>query len=130
MQSVLQDLRFEARQLLRKPGSVWQAVRHDIERALRESAGAVTCGRTQQRYRDLLVVAQLSLAIVLLSGSALLLHTLYRLLHLGRGFATQHVLTMQTALSGTETANKKDVAMTIYGPEIDRISNISGVIAA
>ncbi len=108
---------------------IWQAARQDIERALRESAGAVAGGRKQQRYRDLLVVAQLSLAIVMLSGSALLLHTLYHLLHLNRGFATQHVLTMQAAVSGTEPASK-NLATTVYGPELDQISHISGVKAA
>ncbi|MGH9656497.1 MAG: FtsX-like permease family protein, partial [Bryobacteraceae bacterium] len=108
---------------------IWQAARQDIEKALRESAGAVAGGRSQQRYRDLLVVAQLSLAIVMLSGSALLLHTLYHLLHLNRGFATQHVLTMQTAVSGTEPAGK-NLATTVYGPELDQMSRIPGVKAA
>lgn len=108
---------------------VWQAARQDIERALRESGTTVAGGRKQQRYRDLLVIAQLCLAIVLLSGSALLLHTLYHLLHLHRGFTTQHVLTMQTAVSGTEPANK-NFATTVYGPELDRISQIPGVKAA
>ncbi len=60
---------------------VWQTARQDIEIALRESAGAVAGGRNQQKLRDLLVVAQLSLAIVLLAGSGLLLHALYEILH-------------------------------------------------
>jgi putative ABC transport system permease protein len=108
---------------------IWQAARQDIETALRESAGAVAGGRNQQRYRDLLVVAQLSLAIVLLSGSALLLHTLYHLLNVDRGFVAQHVLTMQTAVSGTAVTDK-NLATTVYGPELDRISQIPGVKAA
>ncbi len=108
---------------------VWQAARQDIEAALRETAGAVAGGRKQQRLRDLLVVAQLSLAVVLLAGSGLLLHTLYHLLRTDRGFVTEHVLTMQTAVSGTEPVDK-NLATTIYGPELDQIEQLPGVKAA
>lgn len=108
---------------------VWQAARQDIETALRESAGAVAGGRNQQRFRDILVIAQLSLAIVLVAGSGLLLRTLYQLLHTDSGFVTENVLTMQTALSGTEPANE-NIATAVYGPELDRIEQIPGVKAA
>ncbi len=99
---------------------VWQAARQDIETALRETAGAVASGRSQQKFRDVLVVVQLSLAIVLLSGSGLLLRTLYHLLHTDKGFSTEHVLTLQTAVSGSEPAGK-NFATAIYGPELDQI---------
>ena len=108
---------------------VWQAARQDIETALRESACAVAGGRNQQKFRDLLVVAQLSLAIVLLAGSGLLIRTLDRLLHTDRGFEVEHVLTMQTAPSGTEPADR-NLATTVYGPELDQIEQIPGVKAA
>jgi predicted permease len=108
---------------------IWHVARQDIERALRESAGAVTSSRKQQRFRDLLVVGQLSLAIALLAGSGLLLRTLYHLLHTDPGFVAEHVLTMQTAVSGTEDANK-NLAMAFYGPELDEIERIPKVKAA
>jgi predicted permease len=109
--------------------SIWQSARQDIETALRESASAVGVGRNQQRIRDLLVVAQLSLAIVLLAGSGLLLRTLYQLLNADHGFTAEHVLTMQTAVSGTEPADK-NLAATVYSPELDEIERIPGVKAA
>ncbi len=109
--------------------SVWQSARRDIETALRESAGAVAGGRNQQKIRDLLVVAQLSLAIVLLAGSGLLLRTLYQLLNTDHGFTAAHVLTMQTAVSGIEPSDK-NLATTIYSPELDEIEHIPGVKAA
>ena len=108
---------------------VWQAARQDIETALRESAGAVAGGRNQQKLRDLLVVAQLSLAIMLLAGSGLLLRTLHQLLHADPGFVAEHVLTLQTAVSGIESADK-NLAMTVYSPELDEIEQIPGVKAA
>lgn len=109
--------------------SVCQCARQDIETALRESTGAVAGGRNQQKIRDLLVVAQLSLAIVLLAGSGLLLRTLYQLLHTDHGFAAEHVLTMQTAVSGTEPSNR-NLAATVYSPELDEIEQLPGVKAA
>jgi predicted permease len=108
---------------------VWQAARQDIEAALRESTGSLAGGRHQQKFRDLLVVAQLSLAIALLAGSGLLLRTLYQLLHTDTGFAAEHVLTMQTALSGTEPPDT-NLATTVYGPELDEIEQLPGVKAA
>lgn len=108
---------------------VWQAARQDIETALRESAGAVIGSRHQQKFRDVLVVAQLSLAIVLLAGSGLLLRTLYHLLHTDPGFVAEHVLTLQTAVSGTEPVDK-NLATTVYGPELDLITRIPGVKSA
>lgn len=108
---------------------VWQAARQDIETALRESASAVTGSRHQQKFRDVLVVAQLSLAIVLLAGSGLMLRTLYQLLHTDLGFVAEHVLTLQTAVSGTEPVDK-NLAATVYGPELDQIARIPGVKSA
>jgi predicted permease len=108
---------------------VWQAARQDIETALRKTAGAIAGGRNQQKLRDLLVIAQLSLAIMLLAGSGLLLRTLYQLLHTDRGFVAEQVLTMQTAVSGTEPADK-NLSTTAYGPELDEIEQIPGVKAA
>jgi predicted permease len=108
---------------------IWQVARQDIETTLRESAVSVASGRRQQQFRDLLVVAQLTLAIVLLAGSGLLLRGLYRLLHVDRGFTAEHVLTLQTAMSGTEPADK-NIATAIYSPELDAIERIPGVKTA
>lgn len=108
---------------------IWQTARQDIETALRQSVGAVAGGRTQQKLRNVLVIAQLSLTIMLLAGSALLLRTLYQLLHEDHGFTANHVLTMQTAVSGTEPLDR-NLATTVYGPELDQIEELPGVEAA
>ncbi|HSU58957.1 MAG TPA: ABC transporter permease [Bryobacteraceae bacterium] len=108
---------------------VWQVARQDIETALRESVGAVAGGRHQQKLRGVLIVAQLSLTIMLLAGSGLLLRTVYHLLHIDAGFVAEHVLTMQTAVSGTEPEDK-NLATTVYGPELDEIAQIPRVKAA
>ncbi len=107
----------------------WQAARRDIEAALRESVGAVAGGHNQQKLRDVLVVAQLSLTIMLLAGSGMLLRTLYGLLHADAGFAAQQVLTMQTAVSGTEPQDQ-NLATTVYAPELDQIEQLPGVKVA
>ena len=92
-------------------------------------ATSVAGGRRQQQFRDLLVVAQLTLAIVLLAGSGLLLRGLYRLLHSDRGFTAEHVLTLQTAVSGMEPADK-NIAAAIYSPDLDPNERIPTVKAA
>lgn len=108
---------------------ILQTFRQDIEQTLRETAAALSTVRRQQRVRDLLVAGQLSLAIILLAGSGLLLRTLYHLLHEDKGFATGHVLTLQTAVSGNRYKDR-DLAAVLYSPELDRIRALPGVHAA
>ena len=52
-----------------------------------------------------------------------------QLLHTDRGFTAEHVLILQTAMSGTEPADK-NIAAAIYSPELDAIERIPGVKAA
>src|SRR5215510_4018807 len=68
-----------------------QATRANLNEALKEGSRG---GSRRQRLRGVLVVAEIALALVLLVGSGLLLHSLIRLHHVNPGFDTGNLLTM------------------------------------
>jgi len=61
---------------------------------LRSESGRTTSDRVARRWRDGLVVVQVSLALVLLSGAGLLVRSLQRLSAISPGFDVTHVTTV------------------------------------
>jgi putative ABC transport system permease protein len=102
-----------------------QLRRLDIEGALRANA-RITGSRGQAWTRDLLVVGQLALAVVLVTGSFVLLRSLYGLLRQDLGFASQRVLIMNTSIVG-DRYQKSNLVTAVYGPQLERIRGLPGV---
>jgi putative ABC transport system permease protein len=70
----------------------------DLQQGLREGGRTFTGGRRHARFRSALVVAEMSLACVLLVGAGLLLRSFVNLLQMNPGFRPQHVLTASLSL--------------------------------
>lgn len=66
----------------------------DVYRALKESVRA-TGAPAAQRIRHMLVVAEIALAIILLTGAGLLIRSFQRLLDVNPGFRLDHVLALE-----------------------------------
>ncbi|PYT35325.1 MAG: hypothetical protein DMG58_02415 [Acidobacteria bacterium] len=76
----------------------FQVGRRDLGVALHQS-DAISAGTIWGfRLRNMLVIAQLALAVVLLSGAGLMTNTLIRLRNIDLGFQRDHVLTISTSL--------------------------------
>jgi predicted permease len=75
-----------------------QASRTDPKQGLQQNARSATASRHQNRLRSALVVAEISLACVLLIGAGLMLRTFLNLLHLDPGFRQDHLLTASISL--------------------------------
>jgi putative ABC transport system permease protein len=69
-----------------------------------KTSGRTTTARRAARARTTLVVAQVALAVVLLSAAGLMLTSVVKLSRVGTGFAADHVLTTRIALSGSNYA--------------------------
>jgi putative ABC transport system permease protein len=77
---------------------VLHLLRRDLSLVFRQSERTGTTGRRSLSTRSALVVAQVSLAFLLLMGAGLLSLSFSRLLAVDPGFRPQHVLTAQVSL--------------------------------
>ena len=73
-----------------------QASRTDVQEALKETSRGVTGGR--HRLRQVLVIAEVSLTLVLLIGAGLLIRSFYRLQQVNPGFVEEHELSFRVQL--------------------------------
>jgi putative ABC transport system permease protein len=82
----------------------WWAARADVTESLKEGARSSTAGPFSQMLRQLLVTAELALALVLLVGAGLLIKGFSRLRSVNPGFNPTNVMTMHLQLPATRYA--------------------------
>ena len=75
-----------------------QVIRARVNEVLREESRSGTGGRRARRVRQVLVVAQVGLAFVLLAGAGLILASFRQLLHVDPGFDVRGVVTAATSV--------------------------------
>ncbi|HSL21643.1 MAG TPA: ABC transporter permease [Vicinamibacterales bacterium] len=84
-------------------------------------------GRGEERFRMLLVAAQVALSLMLLVGAALMGQTLYRLISVDPGYRTSGALVMDLALPYDDnTATWRQTAQ-FYDRLIGRLQSVPGV---
>jgi macrolide transport system ATP-binding/permease protein len=76
-----------------------------------------------------LVVVELAIAVVLLSGAGLLAKSFYRLLHVPLGFDPDHLATVRVMIPGTAYVNN-DQTLALYREIMRRVSSLPGVVSA
>jgi len=81
------------------------ASRSDLNSTLKESGNRSGTGFREGKARSLLAVGEISLALVLLIGAALLIRTFIALHQVGPGFDGHNVLTMEMSLNGPRYQN-------------------------
>lgn len=96
--------------------------------ALKEGGRAGTSGRAAGA-RGALVVAEVALAIVLLTGAGLMIRSFARLASVGPGFDTESVMTFSVSLPRAQYADG-DRARQFFDALIDRLDKGPGVSAA
>jgi putative ABC transport system permease protein len=105
----------------------FKSSRADLQASLKEGgrSGTIAHNRTQ----SCLVIVQMALTLVLLTGAGLLVRTIQHLWKANFGFEPQNVLTFQVGLSPSATKTGAAVRAA-YQQLIDRIRQISGVQGA
>jgi putative ABC transport system permease protein len=107
----------------------WQGSRADLNEALKESSGRSGTGFRQNKARAALVVSEVSLAVVLLVGAALLIRTFVALYSVDPGFDANNVLTMRILMTGVKYEKTISVVEATRNA-LERIRAVPGVLTA
>jgi putative ABC transport system permease protein len=105
------------------------ASRPDLNSTLKESSNRSGTGFHQSKARSLLVISEVSLALVLLIGAALLIRTFLALRNVNPGFEAHNVLTLEMSLTGDRFQKTAGVAQLVRNGR-DRMNAIPGVEAS
>jgi len=105
-----------------------ESTRADLNTVLKDG-GRWGSGLRQNKAKASLVISEVSLAMVLLVGSALLIRTFVALYKVDRGFRTNNVITMQTSFTGPKYTKSADLANATT-ETLERIRSLPGVVAA
>jgi putative ABC transport system permease protein len=106
-----------------------QMSRSDTNESLKEGGRGTSGGVKSQRMRNLLVVSEVALALILVVGAALLIESFRRLHNVEPGFDAANVLTFKTTVNPKRYKTPGPVD-TFYKQVIQRIESIPGVSSA
>src|SRR5262249_3828939 len=98
--------------------------RTDLHASL-ESGHRATGGREHLRLRHALLVAEVAISLVLLTGAGLMMRSTARLLAVNPGFEAAHLLTMEVSLPRSYNTGEKVAA--IHSRLMDRVAALAGV---
>ncbi len=102
------------------------ASRADVNATLKEGSNRAGTGLRQGKARAVLVVSEVSLALVLLIGAALLIRTLMALRGVDPGFDAHNVVTMEMSLNSDQFKKTASVAQLVENVR-PRLNAIPGV---
>jgi putative ABC transport system permease protein len=105
------------------------ASRFNLFRSLKEGSRSATEGVGRSRIRALLVISQVSLAVVLLIGASLLIESVFHLLHESPGFEPQGVMAFNLDLPDSRYG-KPEQSADFFRDLLGRIRSVPGVTNA
>jgi putative ABC transport system permease protein len=105
-----------------------QISKTDVQESLKESGRGASSSRRHNRLRNLLIVGEVALSVVLLVGAGLLFRSFLQLQSVNTGFTSQQVLTLQLSPAGSKYRRDADY-VSFYSQVMQRVSAIPGVEA-
>lgn len=103
----------------------WRAARMNLNDVLKEG-GRSAVGAGRHGLRRTLVVAEFALALSLLTGGGLAIHSLWNVAHVDLGFRTDHLLTFGLPVPDGRLKDPMQI-VTFYRQLLDRIQSLPGV---
>lgn len=103
--------------------------RRDLTRGL-QSGARQTAGRRGARLRSALVVGQVGLTLVLLTGAGLLVRSFLNAMDVKPGFDSSGALAMTLSLPTTITVEEDEQLRQFYAQLLERVGQLPGVTAA
>jgi putative ABC transport system permease protein len=107
----------------------FQATRLSLNEILKEGVRGSSLGAGHNRTRSLLVIGEVSLALVLLVGAGLLVRSFIRLLQVEPGFDPQNVLTVKLELPDSKYSEFSQQTA-LFKQVIERVKSLPGVTSA
>jgi putative ABC transport system permease protein len=101
----------------------------NLQSALREG-GRSSAGTTGRRSRNVLVVGEVALSLILLIGAGLLINSFVRLLKVNVGFEPRNLLTMQLFLSPSKYPEGQPQTALAIQAILERVNGLPGVSSA
>ncbi|HLV93778.1 MAG TPA: ABC transporter permease [Candidatus Acidoferrales bacterium] len=103
----------------------WQAARMNLNEVLKEGGrSALSAGR--HGLRRTLVVAEFALALSLLAGGGLAIHSLWNVAHVDLGFRSDHLLTFSLPVPSGRLTDPKQITA-FYRQLLERVQALPGV---
>ena len=106
-----------------------QLARADPNSALRAEGRGLSAGYKRAQTKNMLVIGQVALSLLLLIGAGLLLRSFVRLLRVDPGFDAANVLTMNISLPTVKYA-KAEQQISFFDEAVRRVSALPGVQSA
>ncbi len=103
----------------------WQATRLNLNDVLKEG-GRTSVGAGRHGLRRTLVVAEFALALSLLAGGGLAIHSLWNVAHVDLGFRTDHLLTFGLPVPDGRLKDSNQIK-SFYRQILERIQALPGV---
>ena len=101
----------------------------DVNSYLKEGARGIAGGSGQARVRNMLVTAQVAIALILLFGAGLFLNSFLRLERASLGFDPRNLLSMRIGLRGQQYSSPEKVTL-FYKSLLERTRGLPGVRAS
>lgn len=105
----------------------WHASRQNVNDMLKDSGRSTSAGRSN-RLRKILVVAEFALALVLVAGAGLVIHSFWKVTRVDMGIRTDHVLTFNVPVQQDRDTAKAEQVRALYAQLLERIATAPGVL--
>mgnify|MGYP000249344916 CR=1 FL=1 len=104
-----------------------QLAKPNLQEALKSESRAVTGDVRRRRLRNLLVISEIALALILLVGAGLLARSFVSLLRVNPGFVTERALTLETMIGRGRTPEQR---IALVEQMRQRVTSLPGVQSA
>lgn len=107
----------------------WVGSKSDVNNSLKEGSSSTTSEAGRRRLRNVLVVCEMALALVLLVGAGLLVRTFIALVHVDLGINPNNVLTTRLSLPNYKYQSAQQ-QLAFYERLLRRVNALPGVVSA
>jgi putative ABC transport system permease protein len=101
----------------------------DLNQALQQSAARGASSRGARRLHGALIIVEVAISVVLMTGAGLLVRSFDALLKVQMGFSTEKIMVMETDVSAADLESSRR-ATQLYKQFLARVSTISGISSA